>query len=148
MKIVFLGMGIPMLKTRQSWDRLVLNMGIPLLVRRHLNIETASWLLGTISGACHPGGHCWDYYPGTFPCCPVSATHLKIGYPLMKPTGVHSLDELQWLHLQIGHQDSSPSDGHQGDLPCSLYQCQADMWANDDLSTSRDNNDLINCLWN
>ena len=30
-----------MLKIRQSWDRLVFNMGIPILVRRHLYIETA-----------------------------------------------------------------------------------------------------------
>ena len=29
-----------MLKIRQSWDRLILNMGIPMLVRWHLYIET------------------------------------------------------------------------------------------------------------
>ena len=32
-------MGIPMLKIRR-WDRLIFNMGIPILVRRHLFIET------------------------------------------------------------------------------------------------------------
>ena len=36
------GYGIPMLKIRRSWERLMFNMGIPILVRRHLYIETAS----------------------------------------------------------------------------------------------------------
>ena len=40
---VFPGMGIPMLKIRRSRDRLIFNMGIPILVRRHLYIETAPW---------------------------------------------------------------------------------------------------------
>ena len=38
-KTVFPGMGIPMLKIRRSWYRLIFNMGIPILVRRHLDIE-------------------------------------------------------------------------------------------------------------
>ena len=36
----FQGMGIPMLKIRRSWDRLIFNMRIPILVRRYLNIQT------------------------------------------------------------------------------------------------------------
>ena len=32
-----------MLKIRRSWDRLIFNMGMPILVRRHLYIETAPW---------------------------------------------------------------------------------------------------------
>ena len=32
-------MGIPMLKIRRSLDRLIFNMGIPIVVRRHLYIE-------------------------------------------------------------------------------------------------------------
>ena len=32
-------MGSPMLKIRQSWDRLIFNMGIPILVRRHFYID-------------------------------------------------------------------------------------------------------------
>ena len=40
-RLSFPGIGIPMLKTRRSRDRLIYNMGIPLLVRRHLYIETA-----------------------------------------------------------------------------------------------------------
>ena len=39
-KTVFPGMGIPMLKIRRSWDRLIFKMGIPILVRRRLYIET------------------------------------------------------------------------------------------------------------
>ena len=44
-KTVFSGYGIPMLKIRRSWDRLIFNMGIPILVRRHLYIETVPWSL-------------------------------------------------------------------------------------------------------
>ena len=40
-KTVSPGMGIPMLQIRRSWDRLIFNMGIPILVRRHLYTETA-----------------------------------------------------------------------------------------------------------
>ena len=39
----FPGMGIPMLTIRRSWDRLIFNMGIPILVRQHLYIETPLW---------------------------------------------------------------------------------------------------------
>ena len=38
-KTVFPGMGISMLKIRRSRDRLIFNMGISILVRRHLYIE-------------------------------------------------------------------------------------------------------------
>ena len=41
LNMFFPGMGIPMLKIRRSWDRLIFNMGIPKLVRRHLYIEMA-----------------------------------------------------------------------------------------------------------
>ena len=41
MRPSFPGMGIPMLKIRRSWDRLIFNMGIPIWVRRHLYIKTA-----------------------------------------------------------------------------------------------------------
>ena len=34
-------MGIPMLKKRRSWDHFILNMGIPILVRRHFHTDTA-----------------------------------------------------------------------------------------------------------
>ena len=39
----FPGMGIPMFKIRQSWNCLIFNMGIPILVRQHLYTETAPW---------------------------------------------------------------------------------------------------------
>ena len=35
-KTVFPGVGIPMLKIRRSWDRLIFNMGNPIPVRRHI----------------------------------------------------------------------------------------------------------------
>ena len=49
-KTVFPGMGIPMLKIRRSQDRLIFNMGIPILLWRHLYIEMApSWYLPVMS---------------------------------------------------------------------------------------------------
>ena len=39
-KTIFPSMGIPILKIRRSQDRLISNMGIPVLVSRHLYIET------------------------------------------------------------------------------------------------------------
>ena len=39
-KTVYSGIGSLMLKIRRSWDRLSFNMGIRILVRRHLYIET------------------------------------------------------------------------------------------------------------
>ena len=38
-RTVFPGMGIPILKIRRSCDRLIFNMGIPILVRRRFYIE-------------------------------------------------------------------------------------------------------------
>ena len=35
--------GIPILKIRRSRDRLIFNIGIPILVRRHLSFETTPW---------------------------------------------------------------------------------------------------------
>ena len=35
----------------------------------------------------------------------------------MLSTGTRSSNELQWLDLKIGHQDSSSSNGHQGYMP-------------------------------
>ena len=42
-KTVFSGMGIPVLMIRRSLDHLIFNMGIPILLRRHLYIETTHW---------------------------------------------------------------------------------------------------------
>ena len=44
-EIVFKGMVIPKLMIKRSWHRLIYNMGIPILLRRHLYIETTPWLL-------------------------------------------------------------------------------------------------------
>ena len=49
-------MRIPMWKIRPSWDRLTFNMRIPILVRRHLYIETAPILTrsGPAGDSCIP----------------------------------------------------------------------------------------------
>ena len=52
-KTVFPRYGIPMLKIRRLRDRLIFNMGIPILVGQHLYIETAPWFPVTLS-LCNP----------------------------------------------------------------------------------------------
>ena len=47
----------------------------------------------------------------------LTAIHLNIGHPWMKSTGARSSNELQRLESKIGHQDSSSSNGCQGDMP-------------------------------
>ena len=42
-KTVFPGMGIPMLKIRRSRDRLIFNIRLLILIRRHLCIDTTRW---------------------------------------------------------------------------------------------------------
>ena len=48
-KTVYPGIGIPTLKIRRSRDRLIFNMGIPILVRQHLYTETVPRWLITLS---------------------------------------------------------------------------------------------------
>ena len=43
-------------------------------------------------------------------------SHLKIS-----SMGAQSPHELHWLDLEIKHQDSSPSNCHQGDMPYWLF---------------------------
>ena len=57
----FPGMGIRMLKMRRSWNCLIFNMGTPILVGRHLHIDTAPLDVSTnpgqwsiISSCCEP----------------------------------------------------------------------------------------------
>ena len=56
---LFPGMRIFMLKIRRSWDRLIFNMGIPILVR-HLYIETAPWALILYEDHFTSCGYCQD----------------------------------------------------------------------------------------
>ena len=55
-------MGIPMLKIRWSWDCLIFNMGIPILVTRHLYIEMGLCSLKT----CRPESW-WHRYTDKSP---------------------------------------------------------------------------------
>ena len=49
----------------------------------------------------------------------VSATHLKIGYQLIKSTGVQSLNVTVsvWHDFKIEHKDTSYHNYHQGNMP-------------------------------
>ena len=48
-KTLSTGMGISIIKTRQMWDRLIFRMGIPILLRLHLYIETTPSDLNNIT---------------------------------------------------------------------------------------------------
>ena len=52
-KTVFPRYGIPMIKIRQSRDRLIFSMGIPILVRQHFYIETAPWSRLVVRSCCY-----------------------------------------------------------------------------------------------
>ena len=43
LKTVFPGMDISIIKIRRSWDHLIFVMGISILVKRHIYIETGPW---------------------------------------------------------------------------------------------------------
>ena len=43
--------------------------------------------------------------------------------------GTWSSDELQWLGFKVGHQESSPTNDHQGNIPNSWYIVLA-SWGN------------------
>ena len=61
-KTVFPVMGIPMLKIRRSHDRLISNMGIPILVRQHLYIEMAIYITRFAEGKMHQYQLMWQIY--------------------------------------------------------------------------------------
>ena len=48
-----------------------------------------------------------------------------IGQPCISSTGARSSDELQWLDSKTGHQDDSPCDDNQGDMPYCVQSAVA-----------------------
>ena len=48
------------------------------------------------------------------PCIQVSPTHLEVVHQKMRTTDAPTSNQFQWLDLMIGHQHSTPSNGHQG----------------------------------
>ena len=86
-KTVFPGMWFPMLKIRRSGDRLIFNMGILILVRRHLYIETRYLFLFNhhlffFFSIC--SNDYWIQQPFHFFCCFRSYRQLQYLLHLMK----------------------------------------------------------------
>ena len=55
----------------------------------------------------------------------------RLGTRRFRLQGSRSSNELQWLDLKIGHQDRSPSNCHQGDMPHSnmaALSCSIRAW--------------------
>ena len=63
---------------------------------------------GGIKIGCVPWRNCWGYNHCILPCSRISPTHLKIRHLQIKSTGARSTNELQWLNLKRGIQDSNP----------------------------------------
>ena len=63
-KTVFGRYGDPHVKDK-LWDRLIFNMGIPILVRRYLYIETAPWLLQHMTAVSHETWQCCSFCKST-----------------------------------------------------------------------------------
>ena len=70
--------------------------------------------VGGCDGACHPGGLNWDNYLVIVCFNEVcnsfedqASVEEMYGYPMIS-------DELQWLDLEIGYQDSNPTNGCHG----------------------------------
>ena len=81
-------MGIPMLKTRQSQHRLIFNIGIPILVRWHLYIDTTPWSCASSFRWCVKALH----HEGPVSYCGMTGI-----------TGWHvglATDGLQWLEAE------------------------------------------------
>ena len=66
----------------------------------------------------------WGYYAYVVH----SATRLKIWHQKMEFTGVQSSNELQWLDLQIGHQDTSSRNDNQGKKNYWLSDIMLMLW--------------------
>ena len=89
----------------------------------------------------HNGGHYWDYYNGTLSCSQVSTSHLRIRHLYMKYTGDDWFPNgWQRLDLKIGHQDSSLSNGRQGDM---IHWNIEFCWTNNILHLPL----LLNLMW-
>ena len=98
-KTIFPCMGIPMLKRRRSWDRLNFNMGIPILVRRHLYMETPTLF-------CKVKIHIMtSMILNAYIClCLVQNWHLSINVAIILT--IQSVGSRQLTHESIGHFNS------------------------------------------
>ena len=68
--------------------------------------------------------HNWGHYHGILLCSKVIVFHFKIRHPQMQ-----SLDDLLWLDLKVRHQDHTPIDGSQGDMPYWISaSCMFYIW--------------------
>ena len=65
---------------------------------------------------------CCDYFAWSPIGGKVSTTHLKYWHPNLKYMGPRSSNELQWLYLDIGYQDSSLDNAHQGDIQATALR--------------------------
>ena len=101
---------------QSHWNFVVVKMIRSLLYVKKIN----EWELDTLpldfQKDMLPNCHFCGFFPGTLSSSEVSATHLKIGHPQISFMGAWSSNELQWLDLKIWHQDSSSSNGCQGDM--------------------------------
>ena len=75
-----------------------------------------------------PDGAIKFWYPGIYSSLCISFEN-QAPVNLLSSTGAWSSNELQRLNLQIGHQDSAPNNGSQGDTP--FFQDVGVCWCYD-----------------
>ena len=61
-------------------------------------------------------GHCWGYYPGTLSSLPSLCNSIEDWVPVYKIYGYPIFKWVAQAWLKIGYQESSLSNGHQGDI--------------------------------
>ena len=71
----------PVTRKMFPFDNVIINVRIVYPIK-HGTPSTQSYQTLSLlpNRACHPGGHCWDYYWNTISLRKVTATHLKIGH--------------------------------------------------------------------
>ena len=68
-------------------------------------------------------------YPDILLSSQVSATHLKIGHPEISSTDARCSNELQWLDLQIGHQDNNTKWPPRWRVLLHVYRSSQCQWS-------------------
>ena len=102
----FPGIGIPTLKIRRSRDRLIFNMGIPLLVRRHIDIT--AMFRGTFQNDWLYCEHWSTRYRASSAC----------GFVMSKGSHMLMIIFIFWCIFREKHR---PADGFSGVVLASRY---------------------------
>ena len=130
-----------MLKIRRSRDRLIFNMGIPILVRRHPYIKTGPDTFSPLSNHCSSSENRVSHRNENVVILTKFTTLVALEVVILTTSSAASdenfikiktfpfqyianeiygkpiLQELEWLDLKIGHRKSSPKEATRAKYP-------------------------------